>query len=304
MSIERPWLLLAGAIAVVLLARWYRNAETRTDAQALTYSHIGFLERAVAPRRWIPATLRTAWIVAVALVAVAAAGPHLVLPLPVSDGSVFICIDTSGSMASTDVLPTRAQAAAAAARAFINEAPAGIKIGLIAFAGGAELVAPLSANKAATLAALDDLPSPNGATAIGDALDMAAEQLPPEGHRVVILITDGVSNTGTDPQQAAQDLGAHHIPIYTIGIGTPNGDVIGGEQSTIDEGALESYAQVSGGAYARAENAEELRAALSRLGRETTIERRAVPAAFGFAFAGGVLFAVVTLVGLRLGRYP
>ena len=303
-SFDAPWLLLAGVIAIVLLVRWYRGAEIRADAQALAYSHIGFFERAVAPRRWIPATLRGAWIAALALFAIAAAGPHLVLPLPASDGSVFICIDTSGSMASTDVTPTRAQAAAAAARAFISQAPGGIKIGLIAFAGSAELVAPLSSDKAATLAAVDQIPEPNGATAIGDALEMAADQLPPTGHRVVILITDGVNNTGVDPQQMAEYLGAHHIPIYTIGIGTANGDVIGGEQSTIDEGALESYAQVSGGAYARAQNAQELRAALSRLGRETTFERRSVPAALGFAYAGGIVLVMTMLAGLSLGRYP
>jgi Ca-activated chloride channel family protein len=304
MSFDAPLRLLAGAIAVVLLALWYRRAESRTTAQALRYSNLAFFEAAVRPRRWIPALLRAGWIVAIALLAIAAAGPHLTLPLPVADGDVFICIDTSGSMASADVSPTRAQAAAAAAKAFIRESPAGVKIGLIAFSSSAELIAPLSADKSATLAAVDQLPAPNGATAIGDALRLAATQLPPTGHRVVILITDGVNNTGIDPQEMAQYLGAHHVPIYTIGIGTLAGDVIGGEQSTIDEGALQSYAQVSGGAYARAENAAQLRSALERLGRETTIERRSVPAALGLAYAGAALLALTLLAGLSLGRYP
>jgi len=304
MSFDAPWRLIVGAIVAAAIVWYYRRAEKRIDAQALRYSNLAFLERAIAPRAWIPRALQSATTVAICALVVGAAGPHLVLPVPVADGNVFICIDTSGSMASTDIDPTRAQAATAAARAFINEAPGGVKIGIITFSGNAELIAPLSANKESTLSALAQIPGPNGATAIGDALRLAATQFPQSGHRVVVLITDGVNNTGADPLVMSQYLGAHHIPIYTIGIGTPNGDVIGGEQSTIDEGALQSYAQVSGGAYSRAENAQELRGALQRLGHETTIERRPVAAALGFAYAGGALLVLTLLAGLAAGRYP
>ncbi len=304
MSFDAPWVLAVGAVGAVLLALLYQRAVSRVDAQALQYSNLAFLERALAPKRWVTAVLRGAWIVALCALVIGLAGPHLRLPVPVADGSVFICIDTSGSMASTDVAPTRAAAAQSAARAFIQEAPAGIKIGLITFSGAAELIAPLTSNKETILGAVDQIPAPNGATAIGDALQLAASQFPPTGHRVVVLITDGVNNTGVDPQEMAQYFAAHHVPIYTIGIGTPNGDVIGGEESSIDEGALQSYAQITGGAYARAENASELRDALVRLGRETTIERRPVAAAFGFVLAGAVLLVVTMLTGLSTGRIP
>jgi Ca-activated chloride channel family protein len=206
-------------------------------------------------------------------------------------------------MASTDVSPTRAQAAQSAARAFIDESPPGTRIGVIAFATSAAIVAPLSSDHDAVRAALDQIPSPNGATAIGDALRLAADTLPPSGHRVVILVTDGVNNAGSDPQEIAAYLGAHHIPVYTIGIGTPNGDLIGGEEATIDENALRSYADASGGAYARAENAEQLRAALARLGSLTTFERRQIPAATAFVSVAAALFAATLLGGLAVGRY-
>ena len=304
MSFDAPWVLVAGTLVALVLTLLYRRAEARVDAQALRYSNLPFLEAAIAPRRWLTTVFRGAWIVALAALVVGLAGPHLRLPVPVSDGDVFICIDTSGSMASTDVAPTRAAAAANAARAFIEEAPHGVKIGLITFSGNAELIAPLNANKDATLAALDQIPAPNGATAIGDALRLAATQFPPVGHRVVVLITDGVNKTGVDPQEMAEYFGAHHVPIYTIGIGTPNGDVIGGEESTIDESALEGYAAASGGAYARAENATELRDALTRLGYETTMQRRPVAAALGFVAGGAALLVITMLAGLGLGRIP
>jgi Ca-activated chloride channel homolog len=304
MSFDAPWMLVVGAIVAIALIALYRRATKRIDAQALQYSDLAFLAGALQSQPWRTRVLNAAWIVALCALVVGLAGPHLKLPVPVANGNVFICIDTSGSMASTDVAPTRAAAAQAAARAFVQEAPSGIKIGLITFSGDAELIAPLSASKDATLAAIDQIPAPDGATAIGDALRLAATQFPPTGHNVVVLITDGVNNTGVDPQEMAEYLGAHHIPIYTIGIGTPNGDFIGGEESTIDEGALQSYAQVSGGAYARAENATELRDALARLGRETTVERRPVAAGFGFVVTGAVLLVLTMLSGLYLGRIP
>ncbi|HTZ54532.1 MAG TPA: VWA domain-containing protein [Candidatus Acidoferrum sp.] len=304
MTFDAPWVLAVGAVVAIGLTWIYRLAENRIGAQALRYSNVAFLASAIHPRPWLTRILNAGWIVALCAVVVGLAGPHLRLPVPVANGNVFICIDTSGSMASTDVSPTRAAASQAAARAFVEDAPAGIKIGLITFSGNAELIAPLNANKDTTLAAIDQIPSPNGATAIGDALRLAATQFPPAGHNVVVLITDGVNNTGVDPQEMAEYFGAHHVPIYTIGIGTPNGDIIGGEESTIDEHALESYAEVSGGAYARAENAAQLRDALARLGRETTIEHRPVAAGFGFVVAGAGLLVVTMLSGLYVGRFP
>ncbi len=101
-------------------------------------------------------------------------------------------------------------------------------------------------------------------------------------------------------------LGAHHVPVYTVGIGTNSGGTIPGtdEEATIDEDALRGYAQVSGGTYARAEDATQLRDALARLGGVVAIERRDVDLTAPLAFAGAALLAGVFLTGLGLGRYP
>jgi Ca-activated chloride channel family protein len=304
LTLQKPLLFLVALLAAALLVTLYRAAERRKTANDLSYSNLPFLLEAMRPRSWVPALLRTLLIGALLCCALAVAGPRLALPMPVNDGYAFICIDTSGSMASTDVLPTRGQAAIAAARAFINETPPGTKIGIIGFATTASVVQPLSSEREQVLSSLASVPLPNGATAIGDALKLAAEDLPGKGHRVVVLITDGVNNTGSDPDEMATYLGAHHVPVYTIGIGTPNGDIIGGEQATIDESALRGYAQESGGSYARAENAQQLRDALARLGRITSIEVRRVDAGVGFLSAGAALFALTLFAGLWTGRFP
>jgi Ca-activated chloride channel family protein len=305
-SFDHPARLVIGIIAVLLVAVVYQRMARRATARDLAYSSVAFFAEAARPRTWIPRFLQVLWLIALTGVAVAAARPHITIPVPVRDGRVFMCIDTSGSMASTDVVPTRAQAAKAAARAFIAESPPGIEIGIIAFSGAAGVVAPLNADHQAVAAALDDVPLPNGATAIGDALKLAARQLPSRGHRVIILITDGVNNSGTDPAEMAQWLGSRHIPVYTVGIGTPNGGLIPGtnEEATIDEDALRGYAQASGGAYARAENATQLRDALARLGRITSLQRKPIDASLDFAIAGALGMLIAFLAGLGLGRYP
>lgn len=306
MSVDHPARLLVGVLAIALFAVLYNVLQRRVTARDLAYSNVAFFLEAAKPRAWIPRALQALWLVALALVVLAAARPHVALPVPVRDGDVFICIDTSGSMASTDVTPTRAQAAKAAARAFIAGSPAGIRIGIIAFSGAAGVVAPLSADHQAVSAALDEVPLPNGATAIGEALKLAAQQFPVKGHRVVILITDGVNNSGTDPMEMAQWLGAHHVPVYTVGIGTPQGGLIPGttQEATIDEEALRSYAEASGGAYARAENATQLRDALARLGRITSLQSKPIDASLPLAVTGAAGMLIAFLFGFGSGRYP
>lgn len=306
MSFDRPAWLVAGIAVAIAFAFLYDRLQRRTTARDLAYSNVEFFAASVRPRTWIPRALQILWILAVACAATAFAGPQLTLPVPARDGHVFICIDTSGSMSSTDVNPTRAAAAKEAARAFIEETPPGTKIGIIAFSGQAAIVQPLSDDHRQVAASLDDVPTPDGATAIGDALKLAAENLPAAGHRVVVLITDGVNNAGTDPLEIAQWLGAHHIPVYTVGIGTQNGGIIPGtgDEATIDEDALRAYADASGGAYARAEDAVQLRDALARLGRTTTIESKTIDASLGFAVAGALGMLVAFLTGFGLGRYP
>ncbi|HEY1656539.1 MAG TPA: VWA domain-containing protein [Candidatus Tumulicola sp.] len=306
MSFDHPVRLAVGVVLLLAFAFLYDRLQRRATAHDLAYSNVAFFVEAARTRAWIPRALQVLWIAALASALLAISGPHLNLPVPARDGRVFICIDTSGSMASTDVAPTRAAAARAAARAFIAETPPGTKIGIVAFSGGAEIVQPLSADHAQVAQALDDVPLPNGATAIGDALQTAARNLPAQGHRVVILITDGVNNAGVDPNEVAQWLGAHHVPVYAVGIGTPSGGLIPGtnDVATIDEDALRQYASSSGGAYARAENATQLRDALARLGRVTSMERKNVDAALGFALAGAFGMLVAFVAGFGLGRYP
>ncbi|HZZ65341.1 MAG TPA: VWA domain-containing protein, partial [Candidatus Baltobacteraceae bacterium] len=139
-------------------------------------------------------------------------------------------------------------------RAFIDRTSAATAIGLVAFSGQAqELVAP-TRDRTALQTGLQAIPAPNGATAIGDALGLALRMLPRTGRPIVVLITDGENNAGSDPLAQARMLAAHGVKLYTVGIGTQAGALIPGTLQTagLDETALRSYAQVTGGAYSGA----------------------------------------------------
>lgn len=306
MSFAHPAYIAIALIAAAFFAMLYRVFERRRAGQTIAYSSLPFLIAATAPRRWPQRALTGAWIVAVALAAFALSGPHVRAMVPSLGGSVVLCIDTSGSMSAADVQPTRAQAALAAMRAFIEKAGPQTAIGIISFATDAQALAQPTRDRDQIQSALDAIPAPNGATAIGDALSLAQRILPPTGARAVVLITDGENNAGTDPMQAAQALGAAHIPLYTIGIGTNSGAFIPGTLQTagIDEDALRAYAAAAGGAYSRADDAAQLREALARLGRSTSMRRTTVDVSLPAALAGAGLMALTFLAGLAAGRYP
>jgi len=306
-SFTNPALLLVAALLCVVCYFVFQWAQGRKSAQTLAYTNLAFLGSAVAAPAWPGRVFVGALLLSAALLVIALAGPHLTARIPARDGSVVLCIDTSGSMTSQDVAPTRAEAARAAAQTFISELPAGTKVGVVTFSTAAQAVQALTADHQAAVDALARIPEPNGATAIGDALALAAQQLPKTGHRAVVLITDGVNNNGVDPLEVAKFLASKHVPVYTIGIGTnDSGQLIPGtnEAATIDEDALKALADAGGGAYVKAADAQQIKSALAQLGRTTILEKQKIDASIPCAFTGGLLLLVTLLGGMAMGRLP
>jgi hypothetical protein len=135
----------------------------------------------------------------------------------------------------------------------------------------------------------------------------AADLLPARGSRVIVLVTDGVNNAGTDPEQVAGGLGALGITIFTIGIGTNgSGMTIPGteEDAALDEDTLRAIAQSGHGSYARVADAAALRERLGAIAHTTVNERRRVDVTMPVALAAGGLALAATLSALLLGRFP
>jgi Ca-activated chloride channel homolog len=306
-TFAHPALLALTLLVLIAIVLGARTLARRRAADVLAYSNLDFLAAATRSRIPWSTLLAGIWIAALGGLAVALAGPRVIAPVIVHDGAVALCIDTSGSMASTDIAPTRAGAAVAAGHAFVDALPSGTRIALLAFASNAVVVFGPSDDRDAAREAFDRIPAPNGGTAIGDCLILAARTLPPGGHRAIVLVTDGVNNSGVDPVAAAQQMGAANITIDTVGIGTAkSGLLIPGttEEADLDEDALRAIAAAAHGAYARASDANALRAHLAALARATSFERRRVDAALPIALGSGLLLAAAGALAFALGRFP
>lgn len=307
MSFAHPPVLLAALAAFAALAVLYRVVERRRHAQALAYSNIAFALEALQPARWPAIALLTTFLAGTAALLVALAGPHFVTRVPVKDGIVIVCIDTSGSMRARDVDPTRSGAARAAAETFVDAVPDGTRVGIVTFATGASLILEPTAERDAVRAALDRIPPPEGATAIGDALTLAAGQMPATGRRIVVVLTDGVNNRGQDPLVASRAIGARGITIETVGIGTSgSGAIIPGtsDVAEIDADALRAMAENGRGRYVEARDAGEIRGAFRDIALGTVWEKKRVDGSFPVALGGGVLLLATLLGGLAAGRFP
>ncbi len=308
MTFAHPLWLLAGVALAALFLWAAHRASRRGAASALAYSDLAFF--AAATRARFDPALAVALACALALVAFGAAlaAPRIVATLPARGGAVVLCVDTSGSMRATDVVPTRSDAAAAAVRAFVDGVPDGTRLGIVAFSSGAGVVIPPTRDKDAVRDAIDRIPPPNGGTAIGDALAAAARALPATGRRAIVLITDGVNNMGIDPLAAAQQIGAGGIEIDTVGIGTnDSGQFIPGtdEAASIDEEALRQIAASARGQYARASDASALRGRLAALANSTTREKRRIDLELPPLALGGGAVVLVGAAGMLLaGRFP
>jgi len=326
--------LLAVGLAVAAALACAAIAATRRRARALASAGVA----AAGGRR---ARLAGVWftIAGIAVLAVATAGPTVTVPVSHARGTVIIAVDVSGSMAATDVAPSRLSAAKKAAQSFVNAQPPSVDIGVVAFEqGGLEAAVP-TADHAAALAAIGRL-SAGGGTSLGSAILAALSaithrtvSLGPNGSvpsvgfwpsATMVLFSDGQdggasgasggststststsTSSGTDTAAAvAAKAGVH---VDTVGVGTVAGttvDVEGYHLFTgLDEATLKTISQTTGGTYHPASNASELDGIASSINLRLTVTNQPLPLAGAFiAFALALLVAGAVLTVARTGR--
>lgn len=314
MTFEWPALLWT-LLTLPVLAGIYRRLHGRLPRGVVLVPSVALLAQAAASRgrwrRWVPASL---YLLAVASVLVGLARPVAPLPVPAREGVVVLSIDVSRSMLADDLPPNRMTAAKQAAREFVQALPRGFRVGLVTFSSYATTVVAPTVDRARLLDAIDLLTT-EYATAIGDGLLEAIWALPgrvrpltaggtppapagPLPPGVVVLLSDGQSNRGTLPMEAARIARDLQVKVYTVGIGTPEGTYlrIGGRSIWVrlDEETLRGMAETAGGAYFRTTNIRELRQAYRLLGREIGWERR--PTEVTALAAGAALVFVVAAI--------
>jgi Ca-activated chloride channel homolog len=303
-------------------------------------------------RRHLPFAL---FVLALASLIIAVTRPVSIISVPAGQTAIILTIDVSRSMCSTDISPSRLEAAEAAALSFIERQQATTQIGIVAFSSYAEVIQPPTADPEALQAAIESLAT-GRRTAIGSgilkALDAIADIDPsvapsttstsrgpqptpvPRGAYapdIIVLLTDGASNTGPLPVEAAQQAADRGVRIYTIGFGTANGSSFprcgqqfmgrepgdnqgfggppgggqfggqfggGGFRRGIDEDTLKQVADMTGGTYYPAESAGELQNVFQSLPTYLITKHETSEISFVFVALGALLAALAILFSL------
>lgn len=258
---EMLWLTLVLPL-LVLLYDWLLGRRKKT---VLRHSSLALIKEALGKgtgwRRHLPPALVLA---ALGALVVAAARPMATITLPTQQQTIVMAMDVSGSMRATDVLPSRLVASQAAAKAFVAELPADVRIGVVAYAGTAHLVQAPTFSRDDVMTAIDRFRTQSG-TAIGSGIVVSlrtlfpeadidpstgmnesdtprgrpleesrrtdrreTEAVPPGSYTsgAIVLLTDGQNILGIDPIKAARMAASRGVKVFTVGFGTKEGETI------------------------------------------------------------------------------
>jgi len=332
------FLLLLGLIPIIIgIYIWILRRRRR---YAVRYSSLS-LVRAALPqesrwRRHLPLALFLLGIVSLIL---ALGRPVASVVVPSGQATIVLAMDISGSMCSTDIEPNRLIAAEEAALEFIHNQHSNTQIGVVVFAGFAEIIQPPTRDQAALESAIRGLDVARR-TAIGsgilrslDAIAEVDESIPPSdldsfssvpitpvqpgsyAPHIIVLLTDGASNAGPWPLDAAQQAADRGVRVYTIGFGTDQGAPFafcdnwffsgggfggggGGFRRGIDEETLIQIADLTGGEYYQATSASELDEVFKSLPTYLITKRETMEISFAFTALGALLAGTAILLSM------
>jgi len=329
-------------LLVPLVAALYVWLLARRKRVAVRYANLPLVREAMGRgpgwRRHVPPAL---FLLALTLLFLAVARPTAVVTLPSQHRTVVLAMDVSGSMRATDVQPSRIVAAQEAAKAFIADQPPFTRIGIVSFAGTAALVQPPTQSREDLHAAIDRFQLQR-ATAIGsgiivslaaifpdagidiaqltqgrdargaalDATKKADKDKPPfkpvppgsYASAVIILLTDGQRTTGPDPVEAAKMAAERGVRVFTVGVGTKEGEVIGFEgwsmRVRLDEDTLKQIASITQAEYFYAGTAVDLKKVYENLNSRLVLEKKETEISALFAAAGALLALVAAALSV------
>lgn len=282
------------------------------------------------------------FLLGLASLVIALGRPVASVIVPSGQATIVLAMDISGSMCSTDIEPNRLLAAEEAALSFVRSQRSNTQIGLVVFAGFAEIIQAPTRDQDALEQAIRGLVTARR-TAIGSgilrSLDAIAEvdesipasdlysyspetftPVPPGTYapHIIVVLTDGASNAGPWPLDAAQQAADRGVRVYTIGFGTAEGAPFafcengffsgggfgggfgggGGFRRGIDEETLMQIADITGGEYYQATSASELDEVFKSLPTYLITKREVVEVSFAFTALGALLAGTAILLSM------
>ncbi|HEX2541947.1 MAG TPA: VWA domain-containing protein [Caldimonas sp.] len=304
--------MLWAMLLVPILVLGYVWLMRRRKKTTLRYANLSLVKEAMgrssAWRRHVPPALM---LLAITALLFASSRPAALLTLPSTEQTVILAMDVSGSMRATDVQPNRLVASQEAAKAFVADLPRNVRVGVVAFAGTAAVVQAPTLSRDDVNASIDRFQLQR-ATAIGSGIVLSLATIFPEagidlsqitGQRnmppgpndkpkpdftpvppgsytsaAIILLTDGQRTTGPDPIEAAKMSADRGVRIYTVGIGTKEGETIAFEgwsmRVRLDEETLKSVANITRADYFYAGTATDLKKVYQSLSTRLVVEKK------------------------------
>ncbi len=361
MSFLWPWFLLL-LLLIPLLIAVYIWSLRRKRKYAVRYSSLALIREALPKRsrlrQHLPFIL---FLLGLTCLIMGTARPMAEVEVPLSRTSIILAVDVSRSMCATDVSPNRLTVAQDAALAFIDDQADDVRIGIVAFAGFAEVIVPPTNDKERLREAVENFTTSIG-TAIGsatlksiDAISGINETVAPsafdlseEGNEstteegfyqpdIIVVLTDGANSRGPSPLDAAQQAADRQVRVYTIGFGstepeqmvcTPEqlgsdafNDGFGGRDRfgggfggggggnfrrflILDESTLQGMADLTGGAYYRAENAEQLYDVFVDLPTEFVLQKERLEISVIFSIFGALFVMSAVVLSILWHRFP
>jgi Ca-activated chloride channel family protein len=297
------WLFVLLGVAAVALG--YLLIQLRRRKYVARFSNTQLLA-SVVPRRpgWRRHLTFALLLVALTVLSLGVARPTASVRVPQEKATVMMAIDVSLSMQATDVLPSRVEAAKAAAQEFADLLPKRINLGLVKFGGRASVVVPPTLDREAVKRAISGLQLEES-TAIGEAVFACLDALntfsqsstvaneKPAPARIV-LMSDGSNTVGRKVSDAAAAAKKANTPVSTIAFGTDGGTVeVQGQMVPVpsDKVTLRGLAQATAGSFHTAASAEELKSVYNDIGSQIgyTTAQRDISWRF---LVGGLLFAL------------
>jgi Ca-activated chloride channel family protein len=331
MSFAWP-VLLWGLLLVPVTLGVYVAVQRRRRRDISSFANWDLLPNLVpkAPgwRRHVPVGL---YLMALSGLLLALARPHAVMAVPRERATVVLVMDTSISMGATDVQPTRLAAAIAAAKRFLDRVPPQLRVAVVRFSNGAEILSAPSTDRFEARQALDSL-RVEGGTAMGDAIDAAlgliqstldpatstpgstptAGSAPPAPPAAILLLSDGASTAGqAQPLDAAARARQLGIPVFTIALGTAAGTIEAPDGSgqriaaAPDEATLRQIATQTRAQFFSAPTAADLQAVYQNLGSRVGYVEEPQEVTATFAGASAALLVAGGLLALVwFNRFP
>lgn len=307
-----PEFLWCFLLALLVLPCAYVWLLRRRRRAALSFSNVHLIRQALgkrgAWRRHIPPALL--WL-GLLLATFGLTRPAAEITLPSDYMTLVLAVDVSRSMLAEDVEPNRMQAAQSTVEGFLEDLPNNIRVGIVTFAGSAQLVQAVTQDRDALIDAVDRMYIQRGTAtgsgillALATLLPDAGVKVPPGSHTngAIILLSDGRRTHGPDPFAAARQAADRGVRIYTVAFGTPYGFIPNWDGShyytQVDERTLQAVAAITQAQFFRAENAKGLEQVYKHLSSKFTLERRDTEVTALFAMASLLFILLAAILSL------